>query len=105
MSYWTALILAGFFEVAFTTSMKLADGFTHVFYVILFLFFLLCSFYFLNKSLGGIPLGTAYAVWTGIGACGTAIIGVMFFNDPASMLRMFFIVMLISAIVGLKIFS
>ncbi len=61
------------------------------------------SFLLLNKSLKEIPIGTAYAVWTGIGAAGTAIVGILVYKEPATALRLFFIVMLIASIIGLKL--
>lgn len=102
MNAWVTLILAGLFEIGFTTCMKLSEGFTHTFYTIGFLIFTFVSFSLLNKSLVEIPLGTAYAVWTGIGALGTALIGMLFFKDPVGYLRIFFLALLISSIIGLK---
>ena len=61
------------------------------------------SFYFLNRSLAGIPLGTAYAVWTGIGAAGTALIGIAYYGEPASAARLALLAILIGAIIGLKL--
>jgi quaternary ammonium compound-resistance protein SugE len=63
------------------------------------------SFWLLTLSLDAIPLGTAYAVWTGIGAFGTAVVGMLYFRDPVTIGRVFFMIVLIAAIVGLKIFS
>ena len=105
MNAWLILILAGLFEVGFTTFMKLSEGFTQIKYTIGFLFFASLSFLFLNKAVIQIPLGTAYAVWTGIGALGTALIGMIFFKDPASYLRIFFLILLVGSILGLKLVS
>lgn len=102
---WLYLFLAGFFEIGFTTCMKLSDGFTAVIYTAGFVLCAAFSFYCLNKSLATIPLGTAYAVWTGIGAFGTAIIGMIFFKDPVSVLRGLFLILLIGSILGLKLVS
>lgn len=102
---WIYLIVAGLFEVGFTTSLKLSNNFTHRGWTALFLVCVYCSFYFLNKSLQGVPLGTAYSVWTGIGAVGTVIVGILFFKEPSDFWRMFFIVLLIGSIVGLKLVS
>ncbi len=63
------------------------------------------SFWLLSLSMKTIPLGTAYAVWTGIGAFGTALVGIFFFNDPSSFWRMFFLLTLVASIVGLKLVS
>lgn len=103
---WLLLILAGCFEVGFTTCMKLSAGFTRVVPSLGFLVFSIASFFLLNKATSkGIPLGTAYAVWTGIGAFGTALIGVVFFKDELSVGRVFFLVLLIGSIIGLKVVS
>src|SRR5688572_5136348 len=102
---WLFLIMAGFFEVAFTTCLKLSNNFTHRGWTIGFLISISLSFYLLNKAIQTIPLGTGYAVWTGIGAVGTAIIGIFIFNEPAFFWRVFFITLLIGSIVGLKFVS
>jgi quaternary ammonium compound-resistance protein SugE len=99
---WAYLVLAGFFEVGFTSCLKLSEGFTRVLPSLGFLVFSIASFWFLNKAVATVPLGTAYAVWTGIGACGTAIVGMVFFRDPVSAGRLFFLVMIVVSIVGLK---
>jgi quaternary ammonium compound-resistance protein SugE len=102
---WLILVLAGFFEVAFTTCLKNSDNFKHLGWSIGFFVSITLSFVLLNKAIQTIPIGTAYAVWTGIGAAGTAIMGILFFKEPAETWRMFFLVLLISSIVGLKVFS
>jgi quaternary ammonium compound-resistance protein SugE len=102
---WLILILAGLFEVGFTTCMKLSAGFTQIKYTICFLFFTILSLFFLNKAIAQIPLGTAYAVWTGIGAFGTALIGIFFFKDPITLPRAIFLILLIGSILGLKFVS
>jgi quaternary ammonium compound-resistance protein SugE len=103
--YWIYLILAGMFEISFTTCLKLSNDFTNVKWSIGFFVSITLSFLFLNKAIQGIPLGTAYAVWTGIGAVGTALAGVLFFAEPVFFWRMFFLVTLIGSIVGLKVVS
>lgn len=102
MNPWTTLILAGLFEVGFTTFMKLSDGFTKHVFTVSFAVCAIASFALLNKAISQIPMGTAYAVWTGIGAFGTAVVGILFFNDPAAMTRIFFLATLIGSIIGLK---
>ncbi|KZL15596.1 DMT family transporter [Pseudovibrio ascidiaceicola] len=102
---WIWLIIAGLFEMTFAVCLKLSDGFTKPFYTIAFIITALLSLYFLTKAMVSIPLGTAYAVWTGIGASGIAILGIFLFGEPATFLRLFFITMLIAAIVGLKFVS
>ncbi|WP_218814113.1 DMT family transporter [Rickettsiella endosymbiont of Dermanyssus gallinae] len=102
MNAWFILMIAGLFEIGFTTCMKLSEGFTQIPYTLGFIIFSCLSLFFLNKALTHIPLGTAYAVWTGIGAFGTALIGMFFFKDPISYLRVFFLILLIGSILGLK---
>lgn len=102
---WFILVLAGLFEVAFTTCLKLSDNFKNTWWSIAFFISISLSFYLLNKAIQTIPLGTGYAVWTGIGAVGTALIGILVFKEPAHFWRVFFIFLLISSIVGLKLVS
>ncbi|MBD8490565.1 multidrug efflux SMR transporter [Echinicola sp. CAU 1574] len=99
---WLILILAGLFEVAFTTCLKLSNNFTNLKWSILFFISISLSFYLLNQAIKTIPMGTAYAVWTGIGAAGTVILGIFLFNEPSNWPRIFFLMLLIGSIVGLK---
>ena len=103
---WILLIIAGFFEVGFTTCLgkaKMTSGSISTYWTIGFFICLTLSMYLLYKASQSLPLGTAYAVWTGIGAVGTAIVGILFFKEPAEFLRLFFIGTLIASIVGLKL--
>jgi quaternary ammonium compound-resistance protein SugE len=102
---WIYLVLAGLFEVAFTTSLKLSENFSNRFWAAAFFVSITLSFYFLNKAVQTIPMGTGYAVWTGIGAVGTAIVGIAFFKESSDFWRIFFIVLLIGSILGLKLVS
>jgi quaternary ammonium compound-resistance protein SugE len=102
---WVYLSLAGIFEIGFTTFLKLSDGLRRIGYTLAFVAAAAMSFWLLTLSLDAIPLGTAYAVWTGIGAFGTAVVGMLYFRDPVTIGRVFFMLVLIAAIVGLKIFS
>lgn len=102
---WIYLVIAGLFEVAFTTSLKLADNFRHTIWSIVFFISISLSFYFLNKAIQQIPMGTAYAVWTGIGAVGTVIVGIFLFAEPVFFWRIFFLLTLIASLVGLKVVS
>jgi quaternary ammonium compound-resistance protein SugE len=102
---WVYLVLAGFFECAFTTCLKLSDGLTKVGWTVAFLWLSVVSFALLTLAAQKIPLGTAYAVWTGIGAVGTAAIGIIWFKDPATFWRLFFLSTLIGSIIGLKLVS
>ena len=102
---WIFLVLAGIFEVGFTTSLKLSENFSRSIYVGTFLISATLSFYFLAEAMKAIPLGTAYAVWTGIGAVGTAIVGILFFKDDATFPRLCFLILLVGSIIGLKMAS
>lgn len=105
---WIILIVAGVFEIGFTTCLskaKEATGSTSALWMAGFFVSLSLSMYLLYKATQSLPMGTAYAVWTGIGAVGTAIIGIIFFKEPVAFWRVFFIVTLISSIVGLKFVS
>ena len=102
---WFFLILAGLFEVGFTTSLKLSNNFSNWKWSLVFLISISLSFYFLNKAIQVIPLGTGYAVWTGIGAVGTALVGIIFFKESSDFWRLFFIFTLIASLVGLKLVS
>ncbi len=105
---WILLIIAGLFEVGFTACLgkaKEATGTESTTWFIGFLACLLLSMILLYKATQTLPIGTAYAVWTGIGAVGTVLIGIFVFGEPADFWRIFFIIMLISAIIGLKAVS
>lgn len=100
---WIYLLIAGVFELGFTTCLKFAEGFSKGVPSLLVLLFGGLSLWCLSQALHAIPLGTAYAVWTGIGAFGTAVVGMVFFNEPASGWRLFFLCTLIASILGLKV--
>ena len=102
---WLMLVIAGCFEFGFTTCMKLSDGFTRLWPSIGFLICSVASFWFLSRATRTIPLGTAYAVWTGIGAFGTALIGIAAFKEPVSAGRIGFLALLLGSIIGLKLVS
>ena len=95
--YWVYLILAGCFECAFTTCLKLSEGLTKLGWSVAFVLLSIVSFGLLTLAAQKIPLGTAYAVWTGIGAVGTAAVGIIWFNDPATLWRLFFLSTLIGS--------
>jgi quaternary ammonium compound-resistance protein SugE len=103
--YWIILVVAGLFEVAFTTCLKLSENFTNLRWSVGFFISITLSFLLLNKAVQVIPMGTAYAVWTGIGAVGTAILGILMFKEPSDFWRLFFIFLLIGSIAGLKLVS
>ena len=100
--HWLYLLLAGLLEIGFTTTLKLSNGFSlsRPGYILAFTALALASFGMLNKALVGIPLGTAYAVWTGIGAFGTVIVGIVFFGEPQSLWRLVFLSLLIYPLVS-----
>jgi quaternary ammonium compound-resistance protein SugE len=100
---WLYLIAAAACEIAFAASLKMTANFSNLKWTIVFLFFYILSIVLLNKAVQTIPIGTAYAVWTGIGAAGTVIIGIIWFKEPASFWRLFFLVTLVLSIVGLKV--
>ncbi|WP_145858005.1 DMT family transporter [Pedobacter suwonensis] len=102
---WIILIIAGLFEVGFTTCLKLSNNFSSIKWSAAFFICITLSFLLLNKASQTLPMGTAYAVWTGIGAVGTVIIGILYFNEPATFWRIFFICTLIGSIAGLKFFA
>ncbi|MCC3156367.1 multidrug efflux SMR transporter [Hymenobacter sp. 15J16-1T3B] len=106
--HWLLLVVAGLAEVAFAFCLgkaKLAAGSESVGWYAAFAVCSALSFYLLNLSLAQIPLGTAYAVWTGIGAVGTAAVGVLAFGDALSGPRLFFLATLIGSVLGLKLVS
>ncbi len=102
MSAWTNLILAGIFEIGFAVCLKLTAGFTKWHWNLLMVVLMAISFGLLNKALKEVPIGTAYAVWTGIGAAGTAAVGMAIFSEPTSLTRIVLLVVLIACVVGLK---
>jgi len=105
---WILLIIAGLFEVGFATCLgkaKETTGATSTFWLTGFLVCLSLSMLLLYRAAQTLPIGTAYAVWTGIGAVGTVLMGIFVFGEPADFWRIFFITMLISSIVGLKVVS
>ncbi|HTO14646.1 MAG TPA: multidrug efflux SMR transporter [Edaphocola sp.] len=105
---WIILIIAGLCEVGFATCLGYAQkssGSTAIAWYIGFILFLTISMILLIKAVHTIPLGTAYAVWTGIGAVGTVLMGIFFFKEPVTFWKMFFMVTLIGSIVGLKAIS
>ena len=100
---WVLVIIAGCFEVGFALLLKESSGFTKLWPTIGFAFCALASFGLLNVSLRELPIGTAYAVWTGIGAAGTAAFGIVIQGDPASGLRVASIVLVVAGVIGLQL--
>ena len=100
---WITLFIAGLFEVAWAISLKHSHGFTQFIPSVTTLALMMVSFFLLAHSLKTLPVGTAYAVWTGIGIIGTTILGIVLFGEPASALRILFICLILVGIVGLKV--
>jgi len=102
---WIYLFIAGLFEVGWAVGLKYTEGFTKLWPSVITIATMVLSFYFLSTAVKSIPIGTAYAIWTGIGAVGTAILGIILFNESKEFMRIFFIFLIVIGIVGLKIFS
>jgi quaternary ammonium compound-resistance protein SugE len=102
---WLFIVMGGTFEVGFTTCMRYTDGFKNIPWTIAFLVCIAISMYFLEMATKSIPIGTAYAVWTGIGALGTVVIGMIWYHEPASLVRGLLICGLVGCIAGLKLTS
>ena len=102
---WALVIVAGLFETAFAVSLKLSDGFSRLGWTLAFLAFSGISFTLLSIGLRTLPVGSAYAVWTGIGAAGTAIVGMVFLRDPVTTLRLLSILLIVAGVVGLNLSS
>ena len=100
--YWIYLAIAGIFEIIFVVLLKMSDGMTRPVPTIGFLISSVLSFVLLTKAMQGIPVGTAYAAWTGIGAAGAMILGILLYDEPASLARLFFFMLLLIGIAGLK---
>ncbi|EIM06409.1 hypothetical protein A1A1_11091 [Planococcus antarcticus DSM 14505] len=100
---WIYLLIAGVTEIVWAIGLKLADGFTNLVPSLITLIFIVISFLLFAIAMKTIPIGTAYAVFTGIGAAGTAILGVLVFNENASLEKLFFLSLLLFGIIGLKV--
>jgi quaternary ammonium compound-resistance protein SugE len=99
---WIYLMLAGLFEIGFAAALKPADGFTKFWPSVIVIVLGMVSLYFLTLATREIPVGAAYAIWTGIGAVGAVLFGILAYNEPATPLGLFFIAVLIASIIGLK---
>ena len=102
---WLLLILGGLFEVGFTTALRFVDNFRNVPWTLAFLGSVTLSMGLLQIAARTIPMGTAYAVWGGIGAVGTVIVGMAYFDEPATLVRLLLILTIVAAIAGLKLFA
>lgn len=102
---WICLLVAGLMETVWATAMKLSEGFTKVGWSTLTVAAMGASVYLLARAIRTLPMGTAYAIWTGIGALGAVILGIVIFKEPATAARIFFAALLLVGIVGLKVTS
>lgn len=102
---WIYLVVAGLFECGWAIGIKYTDGFTKLYPSILTVSAMAISFWLLSIAMKTIPIGTAYAVWTGIGAVGVAILGMFLFNESKEIARVFCLLLIVSGIVGLKLVS
>jgi quaternary ammonium compound-resistance protein SugE len=100
---WFWLILGGLFEVGFTTSLRFVEGFRNVPWTLTFLVSVAISMALLELAARTIPMGTAYAVWGGIGAVGTVLVGMAFFDEPTTTLRLLLILGIVACIAGLRL--
>ena len=103
ITYWLILFLAGLFEVVWAVALKLSHGFTNIKAVVLCVFAMVMSIWLLSISLKHIPIGTAYAVWTGVGAVGGVIAGILMFHEAATVSRLLSAALIIIGIIGLKL--
>ncbi|RIJ36893.1 DMT family transporter [Pontibacter oryzae] len=102
---WVYLILAGICEIGWAFGLKYSEGFTKLGVSAVTVVVMILSFVLLSQAMKTLPLGTAYGIWTGIGAAGTAILGIVFLNEPRDLIRILCILMIVSGVVGLKLFS
>ena len=102
---WIYLVIAGLFEIAWAIGLKYTEGFTRLWPSAGTVAAMIVSFLFLAESLKSIPVGTGYAVWTGIGAAGTAVMGIILFDESRDLVRILCILAIVAAIAGLKLSS
>lgn len=102
---WIYLAMAGAFEVVWASSMKYSAGFTRLFPSVVTVLAMIASFWLLALALRALPLGTAYAIWTGIGAVGAFFVGILFMGEAVTPLRLASIALLVAGMIGLKLSS
>lgn len=102
---WVYLIFAGLFEIVWATSMKLSDGFSKPSYTVLTIVTMVVSFWLLSLAMKTLPLGTAYTIWTGIGALGAFVVGIVWMGDAVSAVRILATVLIVLGLVLMKISS
>jgi quaternary ammonium compound-resistance protein SugE len=102
---WIYLIVAGILEICWAVSLKYTEGWTKLYPSFITAALMIASFYFLSMALKTLPIGTAYAIWTGIGAVGTALLGIFVFGEPRDFTRILCILLIVAGIAGLKLTS
>ena len=102
---WVLLVIAGLFEVGWAIGLKYTEGFTRLWPSLATLAAMAISFWLLGAAMKTLPVGTAYAVWVGVGAVGTVILGILLFNEPASVAHIVSVLLIVAGIVGLKLSS
>lgn len=102
---WVILFVAGLLETVWAVTLKQSEGFTKPVPTVIFFISLVLSMVLLSQALKSLPVGTAYAIWTGIGAAGTAVLGMLFFGEPREVLKLLSLLMLVGGIVGLRLTS
>lgn len=100
--HWLYLFLAAVCEIVWAVGLKYTHGFTRLWPTVFTVVVMILSFVLLAKAVRVLPLGTAYAIWTGIGAAGTVVLGIALFNEPRDAMRLLFLGMIIAGVVGLK---
>ena len=103
--HWIYLFVAGLFEISWAVGLKFSHGFTQIVPSVLTVAGMVASFYFLALALRSLPLGTAYAIWTGIGTIGTVVFGIILFKEPVTVMRLFCIALIVCGITGLKLLT
>ncbi len=103
--HWMFLFVAGLFEISWAVGLKFTHGFSNLIPSILTVLGMIASFYFLSLALKNLPLGTAYAIWTGIGTIGTVVFGIILFKEPVTAMKLVCIMLITSGITGLKLLT
>ncbi|WP_078412303.1 DMT family transporter [Priestia abyssalis] len=99
---WIYIIMAGLLEIIWVIGLKYSHGFTKMIPSIITIIIIIFSFFLLSKALHSIPLGTGYAIFTGLGTVGTVVIGMLFWGEPINLLKVFFVALMIAGIIGIK---
>ena len=100
---WIYLLIAGIFEIVWAMGLKASNGFSRMWPSVITIIGMLISFNFLAQASRTLPIGTAYAIWTGIGAVGAVIFGMILFNEPRDLIRILFVLLILAGIIGLRV--